>query len=798
MHGCTTSTKSLSLVIPAYNEAESIGRAVAEAEAALASFCAEYEVLVVDDGSRDRTAEIVSRLSPQFPRTRLLRHSKNRGYGAALRTGFRAARFDRVAFTDADCQFDLTDLASLMRLCEGHSIAVGYRIHRQDPWHRRFYSGCYNRLVRLLLGTGVQDCDCALKVFRRDTLSALVPHSSDFFVNAEMLSRARQLGYSVTETAVQHRPRLEGQSKVSLLEAPRVLRTLIPFWWSEILFSPRVRLPPRPSRRWTLDLGLCTVLLIAVFLLFARIRSPLLEPEEARYAEIPRQMLVTSSWLVPVLHGKAYLQKPPLLYWVVMASYKVFGIHDWAARLVPCGAALLCIVIAYRWALNALNLRAALFGGLILCLSGRFIYMSRMLSMDSLLSLCVVAAWTWAHRALSGNRMIWRWWLSAALATALGVLTKGPVALLLSVIPVLAWQRLDKRACRVRVTGWLVFALVAGIVAMPWYAVLAIREPVQVADFFWAHNVLRFLSPLDHEEPFWFYLPILAAGMLPWSLLLPALVRWLARRSPAARGHRPPALGFLLLCCLWCLIFYSVAGCKRPGYILPAMPALAFALGACLDAALPPVTLRKVLTALSMQHSLPHRATLLVLGLAVGGSLLAASNGLVRPASGSAMTAIGGVALFYFWRRGAERRVFLSWSLCAVASFLVLLAGMHVLLPGYARKFSLRSQVRSQRDLSVDPHVPVICYPHGWDSISFYLNRNDVQVYTADRRAQLIDDLRSHANVLLFVKSDHSLHELLRDLPASMEFVQRAQNEIVTAGLVCRRMVAPESLFASQ
>ncbi|QDU20169.1 glycosyltransferase family 2 protein [Urbifossiella limnaea] len=247
----------ISLVLPAFNEAAVIGRAVAEAEAALAGRFAAFEVVVVDDGSTDGTADEVQRLNA--PHTRLLRHATNRGYGAALRTGFEAARFPLVAFTDADCQFDLSELADLAALAAEYDIAAGYRADRKDPWRRRFLSRGYNLLTRTLLGTRVRDVDCALKVFRRAALAHLLPESRGFFVNTEMLTRARQQGFTVTERPVTHRPRAGGDSKVSLWEVPRTFRTLVGFWWNDVVWrtrpaaavtQTRVTVPePSPARR---------------------------------------------------------------------------------------------------------------------------------------------------------------------------------------------------------------------------------------------------------------------------------------------------------------------------------------------------------------------------------------------------------------------------------------------------------------------------------------------------------------------------------------------------------------------
>jgi dolichol-phosphate mannosyltransferase len=237
----------LSLVLPAFNEAAVIGRAVAEAEAALGTLIAQFEVLAVDDGSSDGTADVVQKLLPFCAHTRLLRHPRNRGYGAALRTGFEAASYDLVAFTDADCQFDLADLGKLAPLAAEYPIVAGYRADRKDPWRRRFYSRGYNLLARTLLGTRVRDVDCALKVFRREGLARLLPESRGFFVNTEMLTRARQLGMPVVELPVTHRPRLGGESKVSVREIPKTLRTLLRFWWANVVLS-RLRLGKLQTR----------------------------------------------------------------------------------------------------------------------------------------------------------------------------------------------------------------------------------------------------------------------------------------------------------------------------------------------------------------------------------------------------------------------------------------------------------------------------------------------------------------------------------------------------------------------
>jgi dolichol-phosphate mannosyltransferase len=794
--------RSLSLVIPAYNEAAGIAAAIAEADDALAALTTTYEVLIVDDGSSDTTFAAASEAARERPNVRVLQHTTNRGYGAALRTGFEAARCDLVAFTDADCQFHLADLQRLLPLTDKHPVVVGYRIDRQDPWLRRFYSWGYNVLTRTLLGTRVRDVDCALKVFCRRELCELLPESRGFFVNTEMLTRARQADLAVAEVGVRHRPRLRGSSKVSLADIPRTLRSLLPFWWTQVLFpnftsrddlasgaasARRCVAQHRRADAASLanlrgDLGLWIVLLIAGLLFFGRLGAPLQEPQEPRYAEIPRQMLAEGRFTVPVLHGQAYYDKPPLLYWLVMASYSVFGVHDWAARLVPCLAGFLCIGVTYWWGRRTAGPRAAFAGALILCLSGRFIQLERMLTMDGLLCLWIVTALATAHVALTTAGAT-RWWLLSALACGLGFLTKGPVTLVLVAVPLLGVMMLDPRLNRPNWRIGLLYLAVSIGVAAPWY-LSVIAQDAQFAEyFFWDQNVRRYLTPFDHQEPSWFYLPGLVLGLLSWSLLLPALGYWLCRRSAPVARRRPAALGLFLLCFAWSLGFFSLAGCKRPAYILPALPPLALALGCYLDVMLPNAGgWRPSLGWLSYRSIMAYRATVLALVFGLGGALTAAVCELVRPMTGLCLSAVALAGLAAVHLAG-RRRPGLPWGACAATTFLVLLTALHQVLPGYARRFSMRGQVRRYAAAS----TPVVCYPHRWDSVSFYLQRDDVQVYTPERRDRLIADLRRWPETLVYVKSENWLKDLLRHLPPELEFVPDGRQGCVSVGWVRAR-----------
>jgi len=223
----------LSVVLPAYNERENITDAVDRAVEALEGIeeLDSFEVIVVDDGSSDGTDEIARELLERYaPRMRLLRHRINEGYGAAIATGFKAARGDLVFYTDADNQFDVSELRWFLPLVEHADVIVGFRAYRYDTAIRSFLSWAYNLLVRVLFRVRVRDVDCAFKLFRREVLEKVTIESRDFFVDTEMVAKARKWNFRVVEKGVRHYPRLSGETTVRASDIPRTLLTVATMW----------------------------------------------------------------------------------------------------------------------------------------------------------------------------------------------------------------------------------------------------------------------------------------------------------------------------------------------------------------------------------------------------------------------------------------------------------------------------------------------------------------------------------------------------------------------------------------
>jgi glycosyltransferase involved in cell wall biosynthesis len=205
---------ALSYFFPAHNEEANLEALVEEALAALPAFADRFEIIAVDDGSKDGTPAIADRLAGAHPDVvRAIHHPVNLGYGAALRSGFRAARYDLVCFTDGDRQFQVADLGRLVaRLGEADApdVVVGYRIRRADPPIRTIYARLYKLANRVWFGLRVRDVDCACKLFRRAALEGVRVESGGAFFSAELLIKMRAAGRDFVEVGVPHYPRTAG------------------------------------------------------------------------------------------------------------------------------------------------------------------------------------------------------------------------------------------------------------------------------------------------------------------------------------------------------------------------------------------------------------------------------------------------------------------------------------------------------------------------------------------------------------------------------------------------------------
>lgn len=217
----------LSVVVPCFNEEGNIAGVVESAAEIGRSVASRLEIVVVDDGSTDGTAGVLTELARRVPELRVTRHSTNRGYGAALRTGFAYAAHDIVFLTDGDGQFDLEELPEAIGLLQRADVVVGYRRHRHDgPW-RSFSGRAWTALANLTLGLEVRDVNCAFKLLPRQLVQSTPLTSEGAMISAELLFEARRQGMRIAEVGVSHHPRRSGrQSGASLPVITRAFKEL--------------------------------------------------------------------------------------------------------------------------------------------------------------------------------------------------------------------------------------------------------------------------------------------------------------------------------------------------------------------------------------------------------------------------------------------------------------------------------------------------------------------------------------------------------------------------------------------
>jgi|SRR5579862_4961865 len=204
---------NISFFCPAYNDEDNLAGVVAAADALLQAAANEYEIIIVEDGSPDRTAAVADELARRYKKVIVIHHAENRGYGAALKSGFRRARFENVAYTDGDHQFDVRELTKMIPLIlNGAELVTGYRTNRVVSRRRLMQSRMFNALINRLFGLHVRDVNCALKMYKKTLLDSMAIESDSAFIDAEIFIKAAARGCRLEQVGVTHYPRRHGKA----------------------------------------------------------------------------------------------------------------------------------------------------------------------------------------------------------------------------------------------------------------------------------------------------------------------------------------------------------------------------------------------------------------------------------------------------------------------------------------------------------------------------------------------------------------------------------------------------------
>lgn len=316
------------------------------------------------------------------------------------------------------------------------------------------------------------------------------------------------------------------------------------------------------------------VLLLAFSLLFFRLGDrSFRNPDEGRYAEIAREMVISGDWREPTLFGVDYLKKPVLFYWLVAASFKCFGFHEWAARTVPALFALFGILSAYLFTRRYIGKDEAFVAALILAANPLYVTVSRLLLIDAVFSFFLTGAFFWAYAALEKKSPLRICLFYTFLA--FGFLAKGVIAVAIPffvlTVYLLLTNQIKKGIWRfLSPTGVLLFALIT----LPWFIAISFHEPEFFNIFFWREHVSRLVSKsFEHQEPWHYYWLLLPVVFLPWTVIWPPL-----RRLRTQRTAGDPRF-FLLTALFGTVLFYSISRSKLVTYLLPVLPLGSILLG---------------------------------------------------------------------------------------------------------------------------------------------------------------------------------------------------------------------------
>lgn len=294
----------------------------------------------------------------------------------------------------------------------------------------------------------------------------------------------------------------------------------------------------------------------------------LLGADEPRYAQIGREMLERNDWVTPTLHGKAWLEKPVLYYWLEMVAYKLFGVSDWAARLPAVVLGFLLIAGIYAFARRfrpGAEMEAAIITASSIAIFGFARGVSTDMPLAVFFTLALLAWWTFVETQQR------KWLLVFYFCLALATLAKGPVAVFLAALLIVVFALLTREPRLMLRTLWLPGVVLFFAVALPWYVLVQLRNPQFFSEFILSHNLARFSTDVfRHVRPFWYFLPVLLIGLLPWTTFA---IAGGVRAFHGWRAQRDRYALFLLLWGVLPIIFFSLSQSKLPGYILPAIPA---------------------------------------------------------------------------------------------------------------------------------------------------------------------------------------------------------------------------------
>ena len=554
-------------------------------------------------------------------------------------------------------------------------------------------------------------------------------------------------------------------SKSILSATSKTIRT----WWNAIMFPQPAPLGSERSdlRNRLLKIGAWALLcLIAGLMLNQNLRFPFFEPDESRNAQLALNILDSGNWMALELKNEHYWDKPPLVAWMTAVSFQTFGVTENAARFPGVVMTFLLVILTCAIGQRLVGFRAAWIAALLTLLSLGIPFAGRYLTMDSTLALFSTVAFLAVYRGSFQSKFRQAWWILAGVCVGLGLMTKGPVILVLCAPPVLLFSWLTKKRIFSNPKQVLYFAAPAVLIGGPWFIATAIGTPEFLTYFFWQHHVVRFTEGISHQQPFWYYLPVILLIMFPASQLFLPLVKFVGTRKPEARRQRTQAHGYLLLYALWILAFFSFSSAKLPTYILPAVPILCLLMASMIDINVfkkldgKQIVFDKGMTQLASIDPFYRRLPKwLAINMAAWALIMSVGIMWFLPAhSASVMVMASSLTLVIVATSLASYKrchPYAAWGAVGVLGLFISAMLVNHLIPAISQSRSIQVAVTQIQESEGCEDSPVVYFARDSFATSMGLNNSNVVYFSKKETAPAAAYLISHPNAILVTSEEY-------------------------------------------
>jgi len=500
------------------------------------------------------------------------------------------------------------------------------------------------------------------------------------------------------------------------------------------------------------------IFLSCLFLFFYKLGArPLWEYEEGKHAQVAKEMMMRADWVTPTFNGENFYDKPILHFWLIMASYLLFGINEFAARFPSALLGTAGVFLVYTWARSLYGMRDGIFSCLVLATSIEYVILSQNIIHDMSLCFFVILSLFLFHRAFRQGGFTLVGWILFSASLGLAVLAKGPIGVVLPGLIIFSFLLITRKWGLIFNRRTFGGVLIFFMVALPWYLAMAMRNPDFIQSFLIQGNLSRFLSKHpNHQERFYFFLPVLLMGFFPWTTFIPSAL--LHHIKQYWRGRSPDTL-FLLLAALVPFIFFSLSTTKLATYILPVFPPLSILVGTFFSCGLSTGVERSWRQ--HFRYSCFALFLFITAGL-VGGMLYLIKNfPLYVSTSSLSLAAVLFLSALLVFSFGWKGRIFASYGTIVALISVTFFCGANFILPQVSHFKSAKELSQKLKPL-LRPGEPIVFYKDLRESLLFYTDHPGKIIKKVEQLASYLD---SPERVYCIIKNNYyeKLQGLLKD-----------------------------------